>query len=661
VRRRLGRLDPAAAAFAAAVAILDDRASPAAAARLAGLDAEPAARAAVDLAAAGLLQDAAPPAFAHPLLRAAVEEGMPAAARAGEHARAARVLDGLGAGPEAVAAHLVASGTGDGDPWAVEQLLAAAKSARAMGAAETAAALLRRALAEPPIPDARRVVLYELGAAELARFAPEAAGHLAESLALSVDPEQRADGSLALAVSHYYAGRHGDAVDVLLAALDEPGDAPALRERRLALEAFLGIAGRYDLRTEATVRGRVRRLAGTLAGATPGERLVVAVAALEEPRTAQDLAYGAALAARAEDELRWPDPSGGVGNVAMLIHAGRPGEAAALAERLLARARRSGSPGRYATALAARGTVAADVGDLRDAEADLRDAVAALAPGRVMPTAGLLAQVLVERGALDEAEALLAEHGLDGALAEQMLLNPVLFARGMLRAAQGRRGDAAQDFLELGRRHARWEMRRPSPPWRSAAARTLLASGEVARARALAAEELELARSWDTPRARAVALRAVALAGPAGAADQGLAAAAALLEGTPWRLELAHTATDLGAALRRAGRRREARAALEPALDAAHACGAEALAARAEAELRSTGARPRRRAISGLEALTPTETRVAALAAAGRSNREVAQELFVSVATVETHLTRTYRKLDLSGRAGLAAALESRS
>lgn len=94
-------------------------------------------------------------------------------------------------------------------------------------------------------------------------------------------------------------------------------------------------------------------------------------------------------------------------------------------------------------------------------------------------------------------------------------------------------------------------------------------------------------------------------------------------------------------------------------MDGAQACGAEPLAARAEDELRSTGARPRRRAVTGLAALTPTELRVAKVAATGASNREIAQELFVTLATVETHLTRTYRKLDLAGRDGLAAALDS--
>ena len=92
-------------------------------------------------------------------------------------------------------------------------------------------------------------------------------------------------------------------------------------------------------------------------------------------------------------------------------------------------------------------------------------------------------------------------------------------------------------------------------------------------------------------------------------------------------------------------------------MDRAHRCGARGLAERAAEELRATGARPRRHAQTGRDALTASERRVAALAAAGRSNREIAQELFVTVATVETHLRRVYRKLGVDGRPGLPAAL----
>ena len=95
-------------------------------------------------------------------------------------------------------------------------------------------------------------------------------------------------------------------------------------------------------------------------------------------------------------------------------------------------------------------------------------------------------------------------------------------------------------------------------------------------------------------------------------------------------------------------------------MDAAHACGAKPLAERARTELLATGARPRRLALQGTEALTPSERRVTELAAGGLTNRQIAQELFVTMATVETHLRHAFRKLDVSSRGQLGAALRPR-
>ena len=94
------------------------------------------------------------------------------------------------------------------------------------------------------------------------------------------------------------------------------------------------------------------------------------------------------------------------------------------------------------------------------------------------------------------------------------------------------------------------------------------------------------------------------------------------------------------------------------ALDDAEFCGAVPLADRAAAELRVAGFRPRRNRLTGPAALTPSELRVAELAAGGSSNREIAQALFVTTKTVELHLSNAYRKLSVSGRRNLAAALE---
>jgi DNA-binding CsgD family transcriptional regulator len=96
-------------------------------------------------------------------------------------------------------------------------------------------------------------------------------------------------------------------------------------------------------------------------------------------------------------------------------------------------------------------------------------------------------------------------------------------------------------------------------------------------------------------------------------------------------------------------------------MDLAHACGAKPLAERARTELLATGARPRRLALTGAGSLTPSERRVAELAASGLSNRQIAQDLFVTTSTVETHLRHAFRKLGLRSRAGLADVLRDSS
>jgi DNA-binding CsgD family transcriptional regulator len=130
-----------------------------------------------------------------------------------------------------------------------------------------------------------------------------------------------------------------------------------------------------------------------------------------------------------------------------------------------------------------------------------------------------------------------------------------------------------------------------------------------------------------------------------------------VLEDSPVKLEHARALVDLGEQLIRADRAGEARDPLRRGLDMAHRFEAVTLAGQARRALLTAGARPRRATLRGSDALTPSERRVAELAARGMTNREVADELFVTPKTVEAHLTQAFRKLEVSSRAELAARL----
>ena len=194
--------------------------------------------------------------------------------------------------------------------------------------------------------------------------------------------------------------------------------------------------------------------------------------------------------------------------------------------------------------------------------------------------------------------------------------------------------------------------------WRSGAALAAHALGDVERARALAEQEVELARAYGAPRPIGIALRTCGLVMGGEEGFELLETAVQVLDRSPARLELARARSELGAAHRRAGRRQAAQAELRHALDLAHRCGAIALAERTREELAAAGARPRRAQLSGLESLTASERRVAELAAAGSTNREIAQALFVTVKTVEWHLRNTYLKLGIGSRRELEGAME---
>lgn len=270
---------------------------------------------------------------------------------------------------------------------------------------------------------------------------------------------------------------------------------------------------------------------------------------------------------------------------------------------------------------------------------------------------GITAQALIEQGCLDQAEDLLAR--TEGAVDASHFLGPAIYlTRGRLRLAQHRPAEALADALAVGGPATRAGWLAPAwLRWRSQAAAAYLMLGDRDRARALADEELELARGFGAPRTLGDALTAVGVAYGGGRGEDALREAIEQFERGHAELGRARAMCDLGAQLRRANQRKESRALLRDALDVAHRLGAAPLARRAETELRATGARPRRAARVGVDALTASERRVADLAAEGMTNRQIGQALFVTGRTVEGHLTAVFRKLDVESREQLPGAL----
>lgn len=315
----------------------------------------------------------------------------------------------------------------------------------------------------------------------------------------------------------------------------------------------------------------------------------------------------------------------------------------------------------FAIASWLRGIVAYLTGDLEGAEADQRQAIAAgeehgLSAGLVYGYARL-ADILVDRGELAEAEATLGQVITPQPLPPLAHYDWWLFSRAQLRLAQQRYHDSLNDALEVGRRYESLDGVNPAfLSWRSTCALAHLALHEDHDAVRRADEEVEAARAWGGRRTLGRALRVAGTVRRHNGLTL-LAESREVLSSSNAALELAHTTVELGALQRRHGTLQEARTMLWDGLELAQTCGAGPLAQRAHEALVHTGARPRRLTRTGPSALTPTERRVAALAATGRTNRDLAEELFVTPKTIEMHLGNVYSKLQIQSRTQLAAAL----
>ena len=659
---RLGRLPASAARLARILAVLE-RADLRHAAELAGLSVDEAGRAADVLAHVEILEPGRPLVFVHSIVRAAIYGEIPLGERSHLHRVAASVLSTDLGSAEAAAEHLLAAEPA-GDRWVVQCLVDAARMAAGRGAPEAAVAYLHRAIAEPPPVTQQASLLLRLGVSEAASGRPGALEHLEASYSAATTGAEQLQAASALAEQLGWNQRYEESV----AMLDRAAGAvdPVDRHLSVLLEVAAVSVGQVYVETARRLGDRRQRLRDLALSDPSPPRELLAYAANASVQSNQPAAVGADLARRALRAGGRPTPGPGslawfASALSALSWAGHDDEIGPVLETAIADAQAAGDVPLLSHSLCFRALVARHRGDLAAAETDARTALHSDLPTptqiRLLAAANLIV-TLSAQGRFDGAEALV---GLRPQAADNSHIAADLsYSIGCLRQAQGRSADALAHFAEVGRiTTATFAISPCCTQWRSKAARAHLALGDRRAAEQLAAEELDLARRFGSPRPLGIALHTLGVIKGARDGETLLSEAIACFEAAGAGLKRAEALTDLGAMLRRANRRAEARPMLREALDFSHKAGARPLAERAETELRATGARPRRVVLTGAESLTASERRVAELAGRGMTNRDIAQTLFITQRTVEGHLTHIFAKLDVTTRAALSDTLAS--
>lgn len=600
--------------------------------------------------------------YRHPAARAAVLGEFGTADCAELHRRVADLLYADDRRPDRIAVHLVAAGSVR-EPWALEILLASAREALQRDDPEFAAKCLRTA--EPAVSTAKEQLALAI-------------------LRIHVESRSNPDNITESVVTVLDAVRAGRvAVDQMIGLLNPllwqgcAGAATAILERIEQADAVLDDRCSADL---TSIRAWMRSThpglltgAGLLGEPSGGARArIVANRSVRGPALLADvLEIGPTehTVPTAEWLLQTTRLSGAslpsiVSALLALVHADRVDLAERWCVSLLRESAARGAVTWQAMLTTTRAEIAIRRGDMVAAR---RDGLAAL---ELIPRQawGVALGIVVSR-VLTAATAL-----GDWQIAGDCLIQlpdavfdtrygvQFLYSRGRRLLAGDRLRAALDDLSTCGRLMGEWGIDQPTfLPWRADAVAVLLRLGRERQAAELAAEQLDRTNPGQ-PRAYGIALRTVA----ATERDPGprrdiLLRAIESLENAPDRMELAYTLADLSEAQVLLGEPRRARRTAQRATRLAEELSLEPLLHRLDIGRRPVeSAQPVRSvgpADGDSDVLSAAERRVVILAAGGRTNREIAAELYITVSTVEQHLTRVYRKLRVKGRGDLAAYL----
>ena len=655
VLARVGRYSSDAIAVARAVAVLGNSADLPLVAAFTGLEPAAITAAWTELVDAEILRRDVL-AFVHALVRDAIYFDLPEPERETMHLQAARHLSALGGSMERIASQLELA-PALGDPWVADIAEQAGDAATRRGAPDAAARHLRRALDEPPAPERRLIVMQKLAEALFDVDAP-AALELLQAIAVQQDdPAERGATEIALVQAMALTDRWIEASALAREAherLEGHPDLQAILETIRAVATMFGADDWPGLHAMEAYRDLAE-------GQSLGRRLRAGQAALWWTYDGGTSTECAALAERAlgsDPTILRDHTLVAVAPLYVMGLADRD-EGLDLWQRAREDAHRSGSVILKLTADMWLSFTLQRRGDLAEAITGLNDALGLMLrwgsgdePKRYCCSS--LALAYLDAGDNDRArEALSIAPPQPGNRSLGSLLWWHANAWAYFDAGDAEQALAATETLE---QRSAWIASPIGIDFRIPRALAQHRLGDAAGAEATIQDALEIAERWGSPFVLGQALRVAGeIRGEDGLPD--LRRSAELLDGSCAKVQFTRTLIAYGAALRRDRRPTEAREPLERALELGRACGSPGLEEAARTELAATGVRRRATELGGAGSLTPSERRVADLAAGGRTNREIAQALFVTPKTVEVHLSAAYRKLGIASRHALSGVL----
>ncbi|MCK2216267.1 LuxR family transcriptional regulator [Actinomadura sp. ATCC 31491] len=591
--------------------------------------------------------------FRHEGARAAVLAALDATDRTGLHRRAAELTHDEGAPVAVVAEHLLLAGCAD-DPWALSVLEDAAGQALRDGGVEAAIEYLK--LAWQGCGDERRRARIATKLVRAAwRINPSTpAGHLAELTAALHKGHLGGGDAVVLAKALLWHGHVADAKDVLhhlreLGGLDREGLAELAVARawlRGACPSFLAHlpeAGQEESNSAAHSLGVSRRIESANA-------LVRALTEAPRPETtavAERVLRGSRLDEMSMDTVE--------SALLTLTYSGRPDRAAPWCDAFVEEAASRQAPSRQARLSAIRAEIALRTGDLAAAARDARRALEIIPPGSWgVAVGGPLGALLLAGAAMSRHEECLpyVTQPVPEAMLETRFGLLYLHGKARYTLTAGQAEQALRDLRLCGELMGLWGLDAPEfIPWRVDAAEALVRLGDHEQARLLLEEQLRRS-DRRSRRVHGMAMRVLAATGESRHRVMLLRRSAELLQTGGDRYELARTLFDLIEAYHTIGEYRRAGMLTRRARSLAVECSADglsqALSPDGEHDGDASGVQP---------ILSDAERRVAALAADGYSNRDISAKLYITVSTVEQHLTRVYRKLNVTRRSDLPARL----